>query len=72
MSILTRRGCCSLTHEGHKEVVEEGVNREREREFTLHVVRKSLSVWQQKKEAARTENDSLNSVNSPCGVTRFY
>lgn len=26
MSILTRRGCCSLTHEGHKEVVEEGVH----------------------------------------------
>lgn len=48
VSVLTRRGCCSLTHEGQEEVVEEGVNRERE--FTLHAVRKSLSGRRRKKQ----------------------
>lgn len=44
VSILTRRGCCSLTHEGQKEVVEEGVNREREGESSLYMWSESLCL----------------------------
>lgn len=44
VSILTRRGCCSLTHEGQKEVVEEGVNREREGESPLYMWSESLCL----------------------------